>query len=148
MPRFDPETEYSTRDLLLALGLPQDARGGAWFQGYHRYGSEFYVFATVRKSARPEGDRRDHWEGDLLRWSAKQGSWRGDREIEGLVSGRFKVHVLWRREGNPRFIYRGQAVADEISDTSPVTVLWDFRGAPPPAAQFAGWPTSDGRSGG
>jgi len=125
MPRFDVEAEYSTHDLMLALGLPEEARGGAWFQGYHRYGSEFYIFATVREPAR-EGDRRDHWEGDRLRWSAKQGSVRGQRQIEDLVSGRFKVHVLWRPEGHRRFIYRGQAVAGDVSDTSPVTVLWNF----------------------
>src|SRR5262245_5655798 len=131
MPRFDMQAEYSTHDLMLALGLPEEARGGAWLQGYHRYGTEFYGLATGREPAR-ERDRRDHWEGSRLRWSAKQGSARGQRPIEDLVSGRFKVHVLWRREGHRRFIYRGQAVAGDVSDTSPVTVLWDFPGSDSP----------------
>jgi hypothetical protein len=126
MPRLDVGAEYSSRDLLTVLGLPDEAGGGGWFQGYHRYGAEFYVFATLRKPGRGANNRRDHWEGEQLRWSAKRGSTLEQRPIQQLLSGRFKVHVFWRPVDYPRFIYRGEAVPTEASSTSPVTVLWDF----------------------
>jgi hypothetical protein len=126
MPTLNVGSEYSSRDLHTVLGLPDEAGGGGWFQGYHRYGAEFYVFATVREPGRPSANRRDHWEGSRLRWSAKAGSTPLQRPIQQLLSGRFKVHVFWRLAGDPRFIYRGVAVAKETSSTSPVTVLWDF----------------------
>jgi hypothetical protein len=96
MPTLDIGREYSSRDLLSTFGLPDEAGGGAWFQGYHRYGAEFCVFATVREPSPTARNRRDHWEGDRLRWSAKAGSTAQQRPIQELLSGRFKVHVFWR----------------------------------------------------
>ena len=126
MPSFEVGREYSPRELLLSLGLPDEAGGGGWFRGYHRYGEEFCIFATVRPSGRPDRDRRDHWEGELLCWSAKQGSTLRERTIQELVSGRHRVHVFWRHAEELRFVYCGDAVAKEAADTSPVTVLWSF----------------------
>jgi hypothetical protein len=125
--------EYSLRELHILLGLPEDATGGSWFNGFQRHGGVFCVFASVR-AGRRQPERRDHWEGSVLFWSAKGDARLADEAIRDLVSGRWPVHIFWRRwsrghEGG--FTYAGLGVVHEARDTTPATILWT--GITPPA---------------
>ena len=118
--------EYSLRELHILLGLPEDATGGSWFNGFQRHGSVFCIFASVRDAPR-QSDRRDHWEDNVLVWSAKGKARLADEPIRDLVSGRWPVHIFWRRwhrgqEGG--FIYAGTGAVKEARDTTPATILW------------------------
>lgn len=126
MLQFEVGREYSLRELHILLGLPEEATGGSWFNGFQRHGNAFCVFASVRADRR-QPERRDHWEGDVLFWSAKKDTRLADGPIRELVSGRWPVHVFWRRwrrghEG--AFTYAGMGAVKEARDTTPATILW------------------------
>jgi hypothetical protein len=129
MPAFVVGQEYALRELRQVLGLPEEATGGAWFRGYERHGDAFHVFATVRsRGGRAQAERRDHWEGALLCWSAKGRARIDDPSIQRLVGGTLPVHVFWRTEDGAPFTYAGEGVVKEARDTVPATVVWECSG--------------------
>jgi hypothetical protein len=62
-------------------------------------------------------------------WSAKGNNRIGDLEIQELVSRRWPVHVLWRRESDAPFTYAGEGTVMEARDAMPATILWSCPGA-------------------
>jgi putative restriction endonuclease len=127
--RLEVGREYSGRELHQLLGLPESAFGGAWFSGCQRHSRAFFLFSTIRPSVGMDSDRRDHWEGPALVWSAKGGGRIGDRQIQELVSGQWPVHILWRRGQDAPFTYAGEGTAMEARDTVPASILWSCPGA-------------------
>ena len=127
--------QYSPRGLRRILGLPDQASGGGWFAGCQRHGDAYYIFASIRaEGGRKRGERRDHWEGDVLSWSPKGEARLADPDVRDLVSGRLPVHVFWRIGNEGPFTYAGEGSPREQRDTIPATVLWECR---PPAVRAA-----------
>ncbi len=125
MRQFKTGQQYSPRELRQTLGLPQEASGGGWFAGYQRHGEAFYVFATIRlRGGRAKAERRDHWEDEVLFWSAKGDARWNDPEIRELSRGKRPVHIFFRSGGEGPFTYAGAGTAKEVRDTVPATILW------------------------
>jgi hypothetical protein len=123
MSEFEVGRKYSHRELHQLLGLPEGATDGDWFNGFQRYGSAFCLFANVRDE-RPGKERRDHWQGDVFFWSAKGKARLADAPIRDLISGRWPVHIFWRRGLEGAFTYAGLGTVKEARDTMPATILW------------------------
>lgn len=126
MSPFKRGAEYTRWDILRALGLPEDTSGGNWFTGYNEHQGSVYVFANIGVPGRTGHDYKNAWEGENLRWFAKNRTKLSHPQIQKLIDRMTPVHIFWRTANDRPFRYAGQAKAVEVKDTSPVEVLWSF----------------------
>ncbi|MBY5538712.1 HNH endonuclease [Rhizobium leguminosarum] len=108
------------------LNVPADVRGGDWSTGYTEYEDEFFVFCNIGVAGRTGHDYNNHWENDVLVWSAKNGTHLGQPQIAKLLSGQFPVHIFYRSEDRSPFVYAGEGHPAQVDDVQPVRVHWSF----------------------
>jgi 5-methylcytosine-specific restriction protein A len=123
---FKKGTRYSRPDVKEIAGIGRDAKGGDWDTGIVEYDNEYVIFTNVGTDGRT-GHRYDNqWDGEYLRWSHKNGSRLSWPSVKKLLEPGRRVHVFFRMENREPFTYAGLAHAVEVTDTSPVEVLWGF----------------------
>jgi 5-methylcytosine-specific restriction protein A len=122
---FDVSAEYSRKDVLRIIGLP-DPLGGNWYTGYASHDGEFFVFCNVGVAGRTGHDYQNRWEGSDLIWYAKTGTHVGQGAMQRMLEGTRNVYVFWRSDNGAPFTYAGVGRPTRVSTTSPVRVRWSF----------------------
>jgi hypothetical protein len=124
---FEVGELYSRDDVAERVGLPLDRRkGGDWATGYSEWDGAAYIFANVGVAGRTGHDYANHWDGDVLTWSGKNNSSRGQARIERIISNIQPVHIFWREADRQPFTYAGPATAIGVRGDRPVEVTWTF----------------------
>jgi 5-methylcytosine-specific restriction enzyme A len=126
MLTFQRGERYTRPDVKELAGLPRTAKGGNWDTGVVEHANVFIIFANVGAEGRTGHDYRNRWEDAYLRWYHKEGSHLGWRSVQKLLEPYAGIHIFWRSSNEPPFEYAGTAHAVEITDSSPVEVLWSF----------------------
>lgn len=117
---------FTRADVQNILQVPLDRRGGDWTTGYTQFQDEFFVFCNVGVAGRTGHDYDNHWNGEILVWSAKRGTTRRQPQISKMLSGNFPVHIFYRSQDRSAFIYAGQGQPAQVDDVKPVRVHWTF----------------------
>ncbi len=118
--------QYSRRDVFDVLAVPQEARRGDWFTGYHKHQNEWFIFAGVGVPGRTGHDYQNEWQGNQLLWRGKTQSNVGQPVIAELIGGNHGVKVFWRTDDRAPFTYAGLARVADVKETVPVTILWSL----------------------
>jgi 5-methylcytosine-specific restriction enzyme A len=121
---FSVGSLYTRNDIYIVLGIPKNKRGGDWDTGYHREGSDWFVFATLGQPARTGHDYPNRLEGHYLRWSGRNGSKLSHPSIQSMVSGQGKVFIFFRSSDREPFEFGGLGTPVEIKDVIPVRIKW------------------------
>jgi hypothetical protein len=122
--------DYSRQQVQDQLDVPESKRGGNWDTGYTFYDGAFYLFCNIEAAGRTGHNYHNHWEGNVLVWSAKSGTRLDQPEIRRLLSGRYPVHIFHRPSDRAPFSYAGLASTVEPPEPrSPVIVRWRFGSA-------------------
>ncbi len=132
MLNFEPGRKYSRPEIKETAGLPKAAKGGPWDTGIVGHDGEFLIFANVGVPGRTGHNYDNRWEHGLLRWYHRGGSRLSWPSVQLLLEDGRVVHVFCRNPDAPYFEYAGRATAVEVSDTSPVEILWSFEGTERP----------------
>lgn len=127
---FRVRGEYTRNQVADLISLPQSHRkGGSWNTGYMRWQDAFFIFCNIDTPGRTGHDYANHWNGNLLNWSGKTASNLRQPLIQAMISGRYPVHLFWRRDDRAPFRYAGLASPYDIQDTTPVRITWAFDSA-------------------
>lgn len=117
---------YKRSQILEAIGLDPDTKGGPWYTGYAERNGVDFIFCNVGTPGRTGHDYDNRFDGSDLVWRGKTTSHKGQPTIERMTGPSAEVHVFWRSDGRDPFIYAGQAKAVEVSNETPVRVRWRF----------------------
>ena len=122
---------YTRNDIYELLDVPQDLRGGDWLNGYHRHGSDYYIFCNIDVAGRTGHDYDNHWEGEKLVWHGKTNSHFGQQTIRNLASGDHRVFVFYRTSDRDPFTFAGAGlpIAHPLVER-PARIDWAFGGEP------------------
>lgn len=118
---------YTRNDIYDILGLSAEQRGGDWLNGYHRHGTDYYIFCNVGVPGRTGHDYDNYWEGEKLIWHGKNQSHFEQPAIQNLISGEYQVLIFYREQDRAPFTYAG--VGTPIPHTEierPARVDWIF----------------------
>jgi 5-methylcytosine-specific restriction protein A len=126
MHDFKVGNTYTRADVFARLGIP-DPEGGPWYTGYSRHGDDYFIFCGIGTAGRTGHDYHNHFIGPDLVWYGKNGSKRGQPDIERLLSPSTTVYVFYRNNDRSPFTFAGIGRAKRIrDDSSPVEVTWCF----------------------
>lgn len=118
---------YTRNDIYETLNLPQEQRGGDWLNGYHRHGSDYYIFCSVGVPGRTGHDYENYWEGEKLVWHGKNRSHFDQQAIRNLVSGDYQVRIFYRESDRAPFTYAGiGSPVPHDAVNRPVRIDWIF----------------------
>jgi len=124
---FTIGNQYQRKDIFIIVGMPSDTWGGNWFTGYARYGEDdWFLFCNIGISGRTGHDYNNHFRGDDLVWYGKTNSKLDQPAIQSMISGQGHVYVFYREDNKNPFTYAGRAIAKQVFDTSPVSIIWGF----------------------
>ena len=126
MLHFEIGKKYSRPDIKELAGVRRNAKGGPWDTGIVEHDGEFLIFANVGTEGRTGHDYDNRWEGKLLRWYHKRRSRFEWPSVKRLLGHESVVHVFWRSSNAAAFEYAGYAKPVEVTDSTPVGVLWAF----------------------
>ncbi|MDC0664374.1 DUF3427 domain-containing protein [Marinobacter sp. SS21] len=118
---------YTRKDIYEILDIPTDQRGGDWLNGYHRHGTDYYIFCNVGVPGRTGHDYDNHWDGEKLIWYGKAKSHFGQGATQNLISGEYRVFIFYREQDRAPFTYAG--VGSPIPHTGterPARIDWIF----------------------
>jgi hypothetical protein len=127
--RFRVGQHYSRADVYALCGVKSSQQGGDWDTGYHQHHDTFFVFCNVGAPGRTGHDYKNEFDGDRLLWYAKNGTRRGQPQIERLLKEEREVLIFFRRNDREHFTYQGRAAVASVWDakgSTPVRVLWRF----------------------
>lgn len=124
---FVPGKQYTRKEVLRALGLP-DQEGGDWFTGYTRYEGDFYIFCGVGAPGRTGHDYQNRFEGDELIWFGRTGSKLSNPQIQQLLAPDTKVFIYFREHEREPFTFAGMGRAVAVEDQTPVKIRWTLTG--------------------
>lgn len=71
---FEVGKEYTRQDIYRLLDVPLSLQGGDWNTGSHRYGDDWFIFASVGSAGRTGHDYENFWDGDEFIWRGRTGS--------------------------------------------------------------------------
>lgn len=128
-PVFEIGAKYTRRQIQDILGIPDGQRGGDWDTGYHEHEGEFYIFTHVAGPGRTGHNYGNHFVGDDLVWFGRTGSKVSHPQIQRLTAEDTVVRVFYRTADRDPFVYHGVARVADISDETPVKVVWSFGGS-------------------
>lgn len=123
---FDIGSNYSRRDIAVAIGLPDLPNGGSWLTGYVQHEGVYFIFCGVGTPGRTGHDYGNYFDGDELHWSGKTGSRKAQPMIANMTASGAEVHVFWRENDRDPFTYAGLGRAVSVSNDVPVQVRWRF----------------------
>lgn len=116
---------YSRADIYRTLGIPAAKQGGDWLNGYHRHGSDYYIFCNVGTVGRTGHDYENRWDGETLIWYGKTTSTCDQTSIQNLISGHYRVLIFFRSDDRSEFQFAGLGTPNPHRDSSrPVRIDW------------------------
>ena len=119
--------QYTRNDIYEFLQLPLNQRAGDWLNGYHRHGTDYYIFCNIGDAGRTGHDYPNRWEGPILIWHGKTRSHFYQPSIANLISGEHRVLVFYRCDNRGPFTFAGLGRPIPHSNTShPVRIDWRF----------------------
>ncbi|MES2786145.1 MAG: HNH endonuclease [Pseudomonadota bacterium] len=129
---FSVGAEYHRRAVKEQVGAGKATnRGGPWDTGLVSFLGAHFIFCNIGVAGKTGHNYGNFWAGDDLDWSGSTTSHKGQLSIKSITQSDAEVHVFYRNDSNDPFAYAGRATAVDVSDDSPVRVLW--RVAPPSA---------------
>ncbi|GAA3562847.1 DUF3427 domain-containing protein [Marinobacter xestospongiae] len=124
---FTIGSTYTRKDIYDLLQLPENRRGGDWLNGYHRHGSDYYIFCNVGVPGRTGHDYENYWEGERLVWHGKRQSHFGQEAIQNLFSGDYRALIFYREQDRAPFTYAGVGVpVPHQAVERPARIDWIF----------------------
>jgi hypothetical protein len=124
--KFKVNVQYKRAEVIKAIGLDPEARGGPWYTGYAEHDGADFIFCNVGAAGRTGHDYDNYFDAEELVWRGKTNSHKHQPTIRRMTSPGAEVHVFWRAEDRDPFTYAGQGKAVEVSDETPVMVRWRF----------------------
>jgi len=119
---------YSRADIYEILRIPNSKQQGDWLNGYHRHGSDYYVFCNIGTTARTGYDHPNRWEGNRLVWHGKPSSRFDQKTIINLISGDYRILIFSRMNNRQPFQFAGLGKPmPHYSTSEPIRIDWDFR---------------------
>lgn len=119
---------YSRSDIYEILRIQEPKQGGDWLNGYHRHGSDYYIFCNVGTAARTGHDYENQWEGERLVWYGKTNSTFDQASIKNLISGDYRVLLFVRDNDRAKFTFVGLGKpVPHRGSSSPVRIDWKIR---------------------
>lgn len=120
--------KYSRADIYEILRIPESRRGGDWQNGYHRHGSDYYIFCNIGIPGRTKDDYDNHWIGSRLIWFGKHRSNFGQNTIANLISGDYRVLIFFRDDNREKFTFAGLGKPiPHLETQDPIRIDWDFK---------------------
>jgi 5-methylcytosine-specific restriction protein A len=101
-------------------------RGGPWDTGLVSFGGAHFIFCNIGVAGKTGHNYGNFWAGDDLDWSGATSSHRRQQSIKTITSAGAEVHVFYRNDSADAFTYAGAGTAVDVSDDTPVRVLWRF----------------------
>lgn len=123
---FKTNTQYKRHEVMAAVGLDPEARGGPWYTGYAEHNGVDFIFCNVGGAGRTGHDYDNYFEDEELVWRGKTNSHKRQPTILRMTSSDAEVHIFWRVVDRDPFTYAGQGKAVEVSDETPIMVRWRF----------------------
>lgn len=118
---------YTRKDVYRIVNVPEGKRGGNWYTGYTRFGTDSFLFANVGTAGRTGHDYPNRFIGNELVWYGKNGSKLSHSSIQSLIFPKGNVFIFVREDSqDPKFLYIGGGKAKEYYDTTPVNIIWSF----------------------
>ncbi|MFW2177521.1 MULTISPECIES: DUF3427 domain-containing protein [unclassified Moraxella] len=125
MSDFIVGEKYKRANVWDKINLPDELRGGVYFNGYFKYNNAYYIFTNIGSSGRTGHNYNNEFiSPDELSWYAKTGSKATHIQIIELLDNNTKIHIFYRTEDRDPFIYAGLGVATSHKDETPVQITW------------------------
>ena len=119
--------QYSRSDIYKILKVPSDKQGADWNNGYHREGSDYYIFCNVNTAGRTGHDYTNYWNEEILVWSGKTKSHFEQESIKKLLSDTYRKLIFYRTANQMPFTFAGVGTPKPHFDTNkPVRIDWAF----------------------
>ena len=119
--------QYSRSDIYKILKVPSDKQGADWNNGYHREGSDYYIFCNVNTAGRTGHDYTNYWDEEILVWSGKTKSHFEQESIKKLLSDTYRKLIFYRTANQMPFTFAGVGTPKPHFDTNkPVRIDWAF----------------------
>lgn len=106
------------------------ARGGPWDTGLVSFGGAHFIFCNIGVAGKTGHNYGNFWSEDDLDWSGATTSHRWQQSIKAITAPGAEVHVFYRNDSSDSFSYAGMGTAVDVSDDTPVRVLWRFLESP------------------
>lgn len=120
---FQIGQSYTRRDVFKLIGV-EDHVGGPWFTGYTSFGPDWFIFCGIGTGGRTGHVYENFFDGDRLVWFAKGSARLEHPTTQDLLNAAGRVYVFYREHDRDPFAFAGLGAPVEISDTSPIRVVW------------------------
>ena len=121
---------YSRQDVYEILSVPPAQRRGNWETGYTRWGDDLFIFCTVGSAATGGFDYDNGWEGERLRWYAKNDTHLDQPLIQWILKDAQRIFLFTRVAIRTDFTFEGLAYPAEWFAESPVRITWEVDRSP------------------
>jgi len=119
---------YSRADIYQILRIPNSKQQGDWLNGYHRHGSDYYIFCNIGVAGRTGDNYDNRWEGSRLIWFGKHRSNFEQDSIKNLISGHYRVLIFYRDNDRQKFTFAGLGnPKPHCSTRDPVRIDWEMK---------------------
>jgi hypothetical protein len=123
IPEFTRGKAYTRKEILSLLGI-SDSNGGAWYTGYARHGSDWFIFANVDTAGRTGHDYANKLSGGKLEWYGREESKLSNASIQSMLTPTANVYIFMRSDDRDPFRFFGIGKAESVEDVSPVRIVW------------------------
>ncbi|WP_201770530.1 HNH endonuclease [Bordetella bronchiseptica] len=119
---------YTRQDVFRIVGIP-DPGGGAWYTGYTSHRGDWFIFCGVGTAGRTGHNYHNYFVGTDLVWFGKTRTMIHQPAMQALTSASSNVYLFYRSDNRGPFAFAGMAKAKEVTDSTPVKILWGFEPA-------------------
>lgn len=131
--KFNVGATYQRRLVKEQVGAGKATeKGGPWDTGLVSFGGAHFVFCNIGVAGKTGHNYGNFWSGEDLDWSGATTSHKDQLSIKAITAPGAEVHVFYRNDASDPFTYAGVATAIDVSDGTPVRVLWRFTGEEAP----------------
>lgn len=119
--------EYSRKDIYRIINVPPEKQEGNWNTGYTLYNNDYFVFVNINSPGRTGHNYQNRFIGSKLEWYGKKGSSINHNTIKKMLNPDGYVYIFTSENNvTPYFVFRGNGIANEYFDESPVKIIWRF----------------------
>ena len=129
---FEIGLQYTKWDIYRILNVPTEKQRGAWDKGYRKYEGNFFIFTNVGIPGRTGHDYNNFWDGELFVWEGATKSHKDQPQILSMANPKEgqKIFLFTRTQDKSPFTFEGTVMVNEIFDTIPVKIIWQFENYP------------------